>query len=48
MRFWIGFGMDVIEMGSMLAIGAETGGISIIGIGVRKDERSGHELEREL
>ena len=46
-RFWTGFGMDVIEMGSILAIGAEIGGISIIGIGARKDVRSGHVLDRE-
>ena len=44
----MGFGMDVMEMGSILVTGAETGGISIIGIGVQKEVRSGHEVEREL
>ena len=44
----MGFGMDVTEMGSMLATGAEMEGISIIGIGARKDDRSGHEVEREV
>jgi hypothetical protein len=44
----MGFGMDVMEMGSILATGAEVGGISITGIGARKDDRSGHEVEREL
>jgi hypothetical protein len=34
-------------MGSILAIGADRGGISIMGIGAQKEERRGQEVERE-
>jgi hypothetical protein len=34
-------------MGSILAIGADRGGISITGIGAQKEERRGQEVEHE-
>jgi hypothetical protein len=38
-------GKDVDEIGSMLAIGADVGGISMMGIGVLNEDHKGHEVE---